>query len=131
VSFGNIDHFQSPYSLASLVVPKMNLLLGPGNVVVVILVLNEVLDVSLMALVAREFFDSELKRLFVETDVLSVLSHELPLFVCDLFFRPRLIGTFLGDSVVGYDAYVSLIHSVNSIINKFISFISFYKINLF
>jgi hypothetical protein len=81
----------------------MNLLLGPGNVVVVILVLNEVLDVSLMALVAREFFDSELKRLFVETDVLSVLSHELPLFVCDLFFLPRLIGAFLGDSVVGYD----------------------------
>ena len=60
VSLRYIYYFQSSNSFPALIVPEVDLFLGPGDIMVVILILDKILDVSLMPDIVRNFFNSKL-----------------------------------------------------------------------
>ena len=81
MSLGYFENFACAYPLSTRVIPEMHLFLSPSHIVIVILILNEVFNVASVAFIARNWLNAELKRFFVESDIISMLLYQSPLFI--------------------------------------------------
>lgn len=84
MSLGYFENFTSAYPPSTRVIPEVHLFLSPSHIMIVILILNEVLNVASMALIARNGLNAKLKRLFVESDIISMLLYQSSLFISKL-----------------------------------------------
>ena len=75
MSFCYIYHFQSPYSLACLPAPEVDFFLRPGDIYLVVEILDEVLNLARMPRVGQKLFHAKLERLLMETEIVSMFSH--------------------------------------------------------
>lgn len=75
MSFCNIYDFEGPYPLARLPAPEVDFFLRPGDIDLVVEILDEVLDLTRMPRVGQKLFHAKLERLLMETEIVCMFSH--------------------------------------------------------